>query len=294
MEPGIYPILPNEEYHGDLGSISRSAIMDFIDSPYRYWANYLNPNKPAQKAKTPAMEFGTAFHKYILELDSFNSEYVLKLQLLPFPKVGLLRDLGREEYDRQKAIEARIREENKKTEEAYEIINAEKKILSADDYRKIQEMALTLQLHPEAGLLIKDGIYEQSYIWIDPQSKLRIKARPDIVHSNIIVDLKTIARANKRGFQSAMVEGGFHIQAAMIQDGIKILTGNKIEDIIFVCIEKEYPYCIGIYGLPEEVIEEGREVYKEKLIEMSNAIVHNQFQHQAFESIGLPGYYKRS
>jgi hypothetical protein len=131
----------------------------------------------------------------------------------------------------------------------------------------------------------------QSYFWEDKHSGLLVKARPDIVHHNMIVDLKTIATVSVRSFQYAMVEGGYHIQAAMIRDGIRELEGRDIPNIINVCIEKEYPYSIGIYILDDVAIEEGHMKYKQALLDIATVLGNNNFAHLPPERVSLPKWY---
>ena len=76
INPGIYTNLSSEEYHGDKASISRSALMDFKRSPYKYWAKHLNPGRPKDESK-PSWTIGTAFHTMILEPQLFNNNYFI-------------------------------------------------------------------------------------------------------------------------------------------------------------------------------------------------------------------------
>lgn len=77
INTGIYPTLSNEQYHAD-SAISRSGVMKYLESPFKYWAEYLNPDRPA-KYSTPAMEFGSAFHTFILNLNYLMNYILLNL-----------------------------------------------------------------------------------------------------------------------------------------------------------------------------------------------------------------------
>jgi hypothetical protein len=79
---------------------------------------------------------------------------------------------------------------------------------------------------------------------------------------NIIGDIKTTNDASPRSFQRDIMKYGYHIQAAMVQDGIYHVTKKMIETFVFIAIEKEEPYAIGIYELDKESIQKGREEYK--------------------------------
>lgn len=270
MEPGIYSDLSNDIYHND-PAISRSGLMMFYDSPYKYWANYLNPLRPAKKS-TPAMEFGSAFHTAILEPHLFSDTYTI------MPEKVLLKDVGREIYDDYKEVVALVEESNRI-------------ILSYEEGVLIGKMGKALQKH-EALDLIQGAVYEQSYFWEDKDSGLMVKARPDILHDNMIVDLKTIVSANSRYYQRTMVESWYHVQGAMIREGIRELTGKDISNVINICIEKTYPFEIGIKIISEEALEAGRKIFKSVCVDLKSAIVHNNWKSYEPETVELPTWLK--
>lgn len=270
MKPGIYPSLTNEEYHAD-SAISRSGMILFDSSPYKYWAEHLNPSRPP-KESTPAMEFGTAFHTFILEPHLFESDYAVE------PEKVLLKDVGREEYDAYKA-EVALLEFSKKT------------VVSRTDYELLVSMREALKKNGQAWELIQDATYECSLFWKDKDSQIDIKARPDIWHQDIIVDLKTCASAESRAYQHTMIESGYHIQGAIIREGIRQLTGHDIPNVINICIEKKYPYSIGIKIISENALEEGHRKFKEILMNMRSAFDNNHFPDLEIDLIELPYWY---
>jgi exodeoxyribonuclease VIII len=264
IKPGIFKDLDNEVYHGHKESISRSAIMDFRESPYRYWAKHLNPERPV-KEKTEAMIFGGAFHTFILEPDKFPFEYAIK--------------------------PAGIDRRTTKGKIAYEEFLAEsagKIELSQEEHKTLMQMRKAIRADSRAMQLIEGAQYETSLFWEDEETGLLLKSRPDIWHDNMIVDLKTIADASAHSFQRAMVSGGYHIQGAMIQDGIKKHTNHFIPNVINLCIEKEYPYSIGIYIIDDEALKSGKAQYKETLVDLKHALVNNLYPDYEVETIGLP------
>jgi hypothetical protein len=268
IEEGIYPDLHNEYYHGDKESISRSALMDFIKSPYHYWANHINPYRPP-KESTDAMEFGSAFHTFVLEPDKFYDEYGMEP-----PKV-LLKDVGEDIYRTYK---------NK----CDELAKSDKKIITAQIYALSVFMKDALLKDENAKGLIENATYEQSYFWEDKATGLMLKCRPDIQHANMIVDLKTVASAEERVIQREVFDRGYDIQAAMIRDGIFETTGKRIDNFILLCVEKKYPYCIGIYILDEEVLNRADIVYKQKLLELKQCQEANEWPSYPIATIGLP------
>ncbi len=291
IQTGKYSDLSNEDYHAHTDSISRSAIMDFAVSPKKYWANYMNPNKP-EKKQSPDMLFGEAFHSMILEEAKFENEFCVQPELHKLPKVGLLRDLGREEYDRQKSERDKVSALNVKISELREQNKETKKCIDSEDYQKLCDMRDSLKSNFEAWDLISEAKYEQSYFWTDEDTGLMLKARPDILHGSLVVDLKTTRDASPRSFQRSMCDGGYHIQAAMILDAVRAIDKREIVTFINIAIEKEYPYSVGIYIIDDAAIAAGREKYKRILRELKEAKESNSFCDYQTQTICLPAWYE--
>lgn len=268
LPEGIYTDLSSEYYHRDKNSISRTALMDFKKNPRLYWAKHLNPNRPPAESK-PSWEFGTAFHTLILEPHLFWEHY----QIAPEPV--LLKDVGREVYDRYKHNMSNI-ERSGKT------------ILSTQIWTTLRHMQDSLNANARTKELIEGAVYESSYFWKDPHSGLMVKSRPDILHPNIYIDLKTIDDASPQNYQREMAKYGYHTQAAIVKDGVRILEGRELSACINICVEKQYPHGIGTYIIDEVAIEAGHCEYKQLLLDMKNCISNNDFSDYEPQTIGLP------
>ena len=265
---GCYTELSNENYHAIKSHLSRSAIMDYDKSPYTYWAKHLNPNRPIKDA-TPQMELGTAFHTLILEPLRFNEEYVMK------PTPVLLKDVGREAYDAYKGVCDYIEKSGQR-------------VLSFDDWHNLMAMKAKLESNDQAMQLIRDCRIENSFFWEDEHSGMLLKARPDILHDNMIVDLKTCSDASPRAYQMEMVKYGYHVQGAMIRDGVDVCEGRRINNVINICVETKYPHNMAIYIIDEFAIDEGQVKYKNILLDIKNAIQENSYGDDGIQTIGLP------
>jgi hypothetical protein len=265
---GVYPNLSSEEYHQDKNSISRSGLIDFQKSPFHYWAKHLNPNRPQQEV-TPAMQLGSLVHTLILEPHLFWDEY----QVLPIPV--LLKDVGRQAYDAYKA-----------TCEAME--QSGKPIIKTSDYLHALDIAQVFNSNPRAKELIEGAEIEKSFFWRDPLSGLMLKAKPDILHKNMIVDLKSCADASPRAFQNAIVQSGYHVQAAMVRAAVDQLEGRRIDNVIFIAIETKYPYAMGIYVLDECALEVGHQKYQELAVSLAQAMIDNRWDDYGTQTLSLP------
>ena len=268
MKPGIYPNLSNEYYHGHKESYSRSALMEFKKSPYHYWSKYINPNYK-EPVRSDALNFGAAFHMFVLEYELFKETYIIE------PPTLLLKNVGREKYEENKAQKLAAKLSRQPT-------------ITEEEFHTIQDMAKALVDNLTTAQLIFDATYEQSLFWEDKDSGLLLKARPDIMHSNMIVVLKTCNDASPEAFQYAMAKNGYHVQGAMIREGWKILTGEVIDTVINICIEKTYPHAIGIYIIDELALSTGEAEFKRLAYNLRSAIDSNDWPSYNACEIGLP------
>ena len=264
IKPGIYTGMSNSEYHASAG-ISRSAIMEYKKSPKHYWHRYLNPS---YKAKEPSKEmiFGSAFHKLMLEHDTFFKEYFIAKKN---PHHGS-STAGRE-------WKAQMLEES-----------AGKIILEDEDYDKIIKMSHQLYGDSKSKELILDAQYEVSIFWEDPATGLLCKARPDILHENFVVDLKTTKDASFHSFQKDFYYDGYYLQMAMIKDAVKAVKQKDIDCFVDLAIEKLEPYAYAIYTIEDEAIQYGQEEYKFYLKEIKDCLEKQNYPVYPILSLGLP------
>lgn len=268
INTGIYTDLSNRDYHADKESLSRTSIKDFYRNPRYYWSMHLNPARPERTA-TRDMILGSAFHTLVLEPWKFIEEYAVE------PKKVFLKDVGREAYDDYK-------------NQCEEIENTSMIILTEEEYLNLLHMKLSIDKSPKVVELIRSGEIEKSFFWKDESSGLIVKARPDILHDNMIVDLKTIRDASVNSYQRDMVDGWYHVQGAMVRDAVRTLEGRDINTVINICVEKKYPYCIGVYIIDEAALDHGEELYKEVLLNMKSCIIDKEFEDFKPRIVGLP------
>lgn len=268
MYLGHYKDLSSSEYHDDKTSISRSGIMEFARSPYHYWSKYLNPNAPSPKRKKE-WDLGTAFHTMILEPHLFDKQFA------PKPPKVLLKDVGREAYEAYKLM-------------VEEIENSNRIIISDEDYLDLILMAQSLHANSQAKELMADCLIEQSYFWVDKESRLRVKARPDLICPRVYIDLKTVSDASERAYQNEMIKYGYHVQAAMVRDAFKEVENHEMQLFFNICVEKSYPYSVVIYMIDEAAVDYGEKFYKNKLKELSSCIATNVYNSYESKIIGLP------
>lgn len=287
-ETGIYDI-SSSEYHNSPG-ISRSGIVEFMRSPKHFWHKYLNPDY-VPKPSTPDLLFGSAFHTYVLEPDKFDLEYVINLpKREKLPEVPLLKDAGRRVYDEAKKIYEAERLRRKQEDEQFYFFSQGKNVIEQADFDMLRAMGTSLTNDTQANAIISNAQYEKSLYWIDEETGLLCKCRPDIWHPNYVVDLKTARDASEREFQRVFYSSKYYLQFAMMSIGIKAVTGKPIEACINLVIEKEEPYCHAIYPVDESAIQHGIEEFRNQLRKLKVCFDKNEWPSYSIKNLTLPAY----
>lgn len=232
-----------DQYHAH-PAVGHSGLVRIMRSPAHYREYVTNPPEP-----TEAMQLGTAFHMALLEPESFSASFVVA------PK-----------FDRRT-------KEGRAAAETWESENAGKTALSSEQMEDIRQMVASIRDHAGAAKLLSSGAAEVSGFWVDPETGIECKCRPDFLtmggsafDGNIdriagIVDVKTCVDTSADGFARAIATLGYDVQAAFYHDGLKAVTGRTIP-FYFIAVEKVEPFAVAAYKASDEVIEVGRAKYR--------------------------------
>ena len=224
----------NEREYNEAEGIRRSDLWKMEDSPekFKYFLDH-----PVEQ--TPAMAFGSACHKFILENDDFASEYALA------PNVDKRTKDGKVIW------------------ESFLSTLDGRSPISADDNQTMVDMYSVLERCPRAKkLLFGKGESEVPYFWTDPETGEKCKVKADrIVTYNrrkYIVDYKTTMTADTFHFNSEIWKRGYFFQAGMYAEGWKIANKKKkLPGFLFVAQEKKAPYSVNVIEVSEEVMNAG-------------------------------------
>ena len=239
-EPGIYRDIPNDEYHAGKG-LSSSGIKKMLDSPLHYWAAYLSPERV--KEQKDCFDFGTAYHTYVLEPDKFSQT----IAVIP------------EGIDRRTKA-------GKAAWEAFQSESAGKVCIKQPDMAAIEGMAAAVTSHPTASKIFHSGEAETSFYWIDEETGVLCKCRPDYYRKGLMIaDLKSSQNASPSAFSRDCAKYGYHISAAFYLDGLAAHGDDLEGNFTFVVQEKTYPYAVACYVIADEAIALGRSQYKKAL-----------------------------
>lgn len=223
----------NEQYHRGPG-ISKSHLDKIASSsPRHYWHHYLNPDREPEEP-TPAKVLGSAVHSIILEPDLFTSQFVAN------PGIERRSNAGKAEYA------------------AFLAENQGKTILTDEQMQQCLAVRDAVHLHPVASGLLQGGKAEQSFYAVDPEFGELIKCRTDYLAGDIIVDVKTTDDASPTGFGKSAANYRYPLQVAWYHDVLDAAFGEHPQHWVFLAVEKEPPYAIGIYFALAEDVQRAR------------------------------------
>jgi len=237
LEPGIHSDIPASAYH---------AMTDYVSKSYLKRLDKCPAAAKVPQEDTPAMAFGRASHVFLLEGEE---AFIEECAVIP---AGIDRrtKAGKDEWG------------------YFVAVNQGKTIITAEEFHKIIEMRQALQKHPFAPKLLADGVSEQTVIWVDRDTGIMCKCRPDRIPSGnkgVLVDLKTCSCAAEYEFCRDVVKYGYCIQSAFYLDGLNAVANNGFDAFCFIAMEKEPPYRTETYMLDADFIAYGRDEYRRLL-----------------------------
>lgn len=240
MEPGIYANISNADYHSGPG-YSKSQL-DLVDqSPALVlWS------RRAPRSFTSAGHIGTALHCLLLEPAQFWHEYALG------PDCGRRSNADKERW------------------EEFERSLVGRTALTVDEYDDLIEMRDSVLAHPEAaGLLsLPSAVPECSAYWIDPNTGLLCRCRPDlwVPAHGVIVDVKTTEDIHR--FKWSVRDYRYDVQDAFYRDGVQAATGIGVTGFFFLVVGKKREmgrYPVRVFELGPHDVAAGHRKYQRDL-----------------------------
>ncbi|WP_280194199.1 PD-(D/E)XK nuclease-like domain-containing protein [Nocardia farcinica] len=226
--PGIYPDIPIEVYHGDLASLSFS------------WAKKLLP--PSCPAKFHAER--TSQRGYVKH---FNDGHAVHTRVLgEGPEIVVI------DAPDWRTAAARAARDQALAEGKTPLLKHEDEMTRA--------MAAAVHDHPQAAALLAEGKAEQSLYWVDPETWIRLRTRPDWITEQrgrrVFVDYKTTKSAAPGIFRASAGDFGYHQQAAFNVAGAREVLDEDVR-VVFIAQEKEPPYLVSVHEWSPEDLEIG-------------------------------------
>ena len=236
--------MTEQEYNQKEGN-RRSDLWRMEESAEKYrWCL----DHPAEQ--TPAMAFGVAAHKMMLEPATFGDEYAIA------PNVDKRTKEGKAEWA------------------AFCEQNAGKTALGQKDAdtRDGMEEAL-LRCRMAKYLLRGPGETEEAFFWTDGETGEPCKIRCDrLVQFDdrlYVVDYKTTTNARTERFNHDIWKPGYHMQAGMYTEGVMAARGlEERPGFLFVAQEKDAPYSVNVIEVSDDVMAAGVAKFHELLRKM--------------------------
>lgn len=230
--------ISNAEYRKRPG-ISSSDLKKIAKSPahFRYYKD--NPQED-----TPALLFGRAAHKYVLETYDFYNEFAVA------------------------PVCDRRTKDGKSTYEMFLKESEGKDVITLEQFEQIDAMRNAAYSTPFVAKLLTNGEKELSFWGTDEDTGLTIKVRPDCITElngqNILIDFKTCSDAENMKFCRDSIKFNYDLQLAMYRAVLRQNTGHDYT-VVIIAQEKTPPYATNVFQLSENYLKNGEEVYKEML-----------------------------
>ncbi|PZF98520.1 PD-(D/E)XK nuclease-like domain-containing protein [Micromonospora deserti] len=223
--PGIYLGVPDDVYHADPvpgGSLSSTGARDLLppSCPAKFRHKRDNPQPPKKE-----FDLGHAAHHLVLGTG---------------PKLVVV--------DRPRWDTNEVKAQVKAIRDAGDIP------LKPADMDRVEAMAEKLREHPEASALLRPGTGqpEVSLFWIDPETRVKCRARIDFLPDApggdrlIVPDYKTCTTAEPEALQKVISDRGYHRQGDWYEGGLRALGRHPNPQMVFIFQEKEPPYVVTV------------------------------------------------
>lgn len=239
-DPSGEQSISNADYHADTSHISASGLKLLARSPAHYWAKYLDPERQPDAPKRNMIR-GSMIHGMLFEPQLWEQQYVQ----LP------------------EGLDRRTKEGKALW---LEILATGKEPITAQEWKDGLGIITNMLRHPRSMELFQlPGVAEQTLTWVDADTGVRCKARPDFMvppglsdkyPNGVIVDLKSTQDARAEQFQRTAWNLGYHIQAAHYCNGFKASYGT-FPAFFFAAGEPKAPYPVQYFKAGEAFMGAG-------------------------------------
>jgi len=284
--PGIRHDVEIEAYHAMVG-ISKTGLDNINRSPAHYYALHRDPLRPTPKDRAGQLE-GTLAHCAILEPHVFGQRYVVIPSNAPRRPTEAQWNAAKPSPDSVNAM-AWWRDFNS--------LNQGKTVITGHQYEVAMRQADSVhRLHDIHDALTR-GMPEVSAMWVDPQTGVLCRCRPDWVarygpRAVVLLDVKTYADASAHEFRRQVARKRYHVQDAFYSDGYQAASGDAVMGFVFVAVESEYPYAASALMLDDRSRAQGKTDYRRNLDTYAECLLRGTWPSysQEVQLIDLPAW----
>ncbi len=265
LDPGLHPNVTAADYHKrELGIVSKSALDRVHRSPahYKAWVDGRLPDDDS-----PALAFGRAFHMALLEPERFSSTYTT------LPRFDMRTKAGKE------------------GRAAWDAEHADAEPLKFDDMLTITRMVESVQAHPLARQMVREGKPELTLSWKDQWTGLSCKSRLDFYVEGLamIVDAKSTEDARWESFRRDVAKYGYHRQDALYRSAALALD-LPVQHFVLLAVEKAEPYAVATFTLDADAIGKGYSSVRADMDTLAECVKSGRFPGypETIQTIDLP------
>ena len=256
-----YSGIPNHVYHGHNDWYGSSMIKYAVRSAESFFYEIGQPHKDSI-----ALERGSAFHVGV---------------------EGLATDGNMDLFDSH-AVEssgATIKSKSWQTDKSE---NPNKAVLPIAEIEKARAMAEKLFYKASEVNYFADGWPELSFFWIDEETGIKLKCRPDWFRPDAggwILEYKSSKAHNFEVFSKEIANYNYHLSAAMYLEGVFQVTGIVTENYDFLVVANTPPFEVEAYPLDDASIIEGRALFRKCLRDIAGHVADKKLKRK---TISLP------
>jgi exodeoxyribonuclease VIII len=232
------PPIPFAEYQR-LPGVSWSHLSPAATSWLNFRVRETTPFEPS-----PTMVLGSAIHTAVLEPHLFNAEYVLWTG-------------------------------GSKNSNAYKEFKAEAEfggqtVLSVTEWEQCMGAAEAVWKGTQGRMarkVLARAHREVTLRWTDPETRVRCKARPDIVRYArekdgkiaplVLADVKTTQSVEARKFGRIAADLAYHGKMAFARKGLRVIHGSEPIAVKIIVVEQKPPHDVAVFTIPDYVLESG-------------------------------------
>lgn len=275
-----------EVYHRGAG-ISKTGLDHVARSPATFYALHLDPARPPEKERAGQLE-GQLAHCAILEPAEFDQRYAV-----------LPADAPRRPTEAQWNAKKPSPESVEAMEwwRAWNESSAGRTIITHAQRETALRQAESVRRLPDVAEALAAGRPEVSAYWIDPDTGVLCRCRPDWVHPAgdngvILLDVKTYSDASPAEFARQIARKRYHVQDAFYSDGFARASGLEVLAFVFVAVETEWPYAASAVMLDDQGREAGRALYRQDLESYARCLASGTWPgySTAIETVSLPAW----
>jgi len=230
-----YGVMPDEFNLLSIKSrdyFSNAKNKKILDSPWAFVDRYILGNK---KEQTDAMRMGLLIHQALLEPAKFREKAI---EMPKFTGKGSVA-AKKEWLDEHKGMT----------------------IMSTKDMDTVTSMLDSLLSHQKASNILSEGKPEVKVMARDEQNNMNHLAMPDFLRDDsIFIDVKKCTDASREGFEKTFYNMNYYIQAAYYAYVLELVTGQVINETIYIMVEDKMPFNVGIYYVGESDLAIGKKV----------------------------------